>query len=157
MSCFSPNHDCSALMKWPNSNQFANTVIVCTSSLSLSACQPNERTWNLLEKLRLIKESKTKSQRNLASQFGISVGAVNNILKRNREYENLGEENYNQNVKRLKRSTNEDVNELTWQWFVTARSKNMIVSKYIQAKALELASQQHLPDISHPSWVNTPA
>ena len=46
---------------------------------------------NLLEKLRLIKESKTKSQRNLASQFGISVGAVNNILKRKREYENLGE------------------------------------------------------------------
>ena len=112
---------------------------------------------NLLEKLRLIKESKTKSLRNLASQFSISVGAVNNILKRKREYENLGEENYNPNVKRLKRSTNEDVNELTWQWFVTARSKNTIVSgPIIQAKALELASQQNLPDISHPSWVNTP-
>ena len=65
---------------------------------------------NLLEKFRLIKESKTKSQRKLASQFGISVGAVNNILKRKFEYENLGEENYNPNVKRLKRSTN--VNEL---------------------------------------------
>ena len=111
-----------------------------------------QKNLNLLEKLiRLIKESKTKSRRNLASQFGISVGAVNNILKRNREYENLGEENYNQIVKRLKRSTNEDVNELTWQWFVTARSNNTIVSgPIIQAKVLELASQQHLPDISTP-------
>ena len=82
---------------------------------------------NLLEKIKLIKESKAKSQRNLASQVGISVGPVNNILKRKREYENLGEENYNPNVKILKRSTNEYVNELT-KWFVTARSKNMIVS-----------------------------
>ena len=44
---------------------------------------------------------RVKSQRNLASQFGISVGTVNNILKRKREYENLGEENYNPNVKTL--------------------------------------------------------
>ena len=33
---------------------------------------------------------KAKSVRNLASQFGISVGA-DNILKGKREYENLGE------------------------------------------------------------------
>ena len=40
-----------------------------------------QKNLNLLEKLRLIKESKNKSKRNLASQFGgISVGAVNNIL-----------------------------------------------------------------------------
>ena len=30
---------------------------------------------------------RVKRQRNLASQFGISVGAVNNILKRKREYQ----------------------------------------------------------------------
>ena len=45
---------------------------------------------NLLEKLKLIKESKAKSLRNLGSQFGISVGAVNYFLKRKREYKNLG-------------------------------------------------------------------
>ena len=51
-------------------------------------------------------------------------------------------------MKRLKISANEDVNELTWQWFGTGRSKNMIVSgPIIQAKALELASQQNLPDV----------
>ena len=74
----------------------------------------------VLEKLRLIKESKAKSQRNLASQCEETV----------------------------KISANEDVNELTWQWFGTGRSKNMIVSgPIIQAKALELASQQNLPDV----------
>ena len=49
---------------------------------------------NLLEKLKLIKESKAKtckSLRNLGSQFGISVGAVNTFLKRKHEYKNLGD------------------------------------------------------------------
>ena len=45
----------------------------------------------LLEELKLIKASKAKNPRSLASQFGIAVGAVNNILKRKREYENLGD------------------------------------------------------------------
>ena len=74
---------------------------------------------NVLEKLRLIKESKAKSKRNLVSQ-----------------------------CEETEISANEDVNELTWQWFGTGRSKNMIVSgPIIQAKALELASQQNLPDV----------
>ena len=46
---------------------------------------------NLLEMLELIKESKAKSRRHVTSQFGIYVGAVNNILKRKLEYDNLGE------------------------------------------------------------------
>ena len=50
-----------------------------------------KKIFHLLEKLKLIKESKAESPRNLASHFGISVGAVNNILKRKREYENVAE------------------------------------------------------------------
>ena len=50
---------------------------------------------NLLEKLKLIiKESKAKSLRNVGSQFGISVDAVNNFLKRKCEYKNLGDPIY---------------------------------------------------------------
>ena len=41
--------------------------------------------FNLLEKLKLIKESNSKSQRNVASQLGISADAENSILKRKRE------------------------------------------------------------------------
>ena len=47
-----------------------------------------KKTLNLLEKLKLIKASKPKTLKNLASQFGISAGA-DNILKRKREYETL--------------------------------------------------------------------
>ena len=36
-------------------------------------------------------DQRVKSLRNLGSQFDISVGAVNNILKRKHEYQNLGD------------------------------------------------------------------
>ena len=49
------------------------------------------RPIHLLEKLKLNKDSKSKSQSNLSSHLGISVGDVGNILKMMREYENLGE------------------------------------------------------------------
>lgn len=53
-----------------------------------------------------------------------------------------GEDNTNPHAKRLKKSTNEDVNELTWQWFVSARSKNMIITgPLLQAKALAIAKE----------------
>ncbi len=61
----------------------------------------------LQEKLSLIKHSSSKSQRNLAKEFGVSVGAVNNILKRKHEFISLGEENCNPQTKRLKKCTNE--------------------------------------------------
>lgn len=96
----------------------------------------------LHQKLTLIKLSSQKSQRALANEFKISVGAVNNILKRKHEFMSLGEENFNPNAKRRKKSTNEDVNKLTWQWFVSARSKNMVITgPLLQAKALEIAKE----------------
>ena len=53
--------------------------------LNISVKQKN---FNLLETFKLIKESKSK---NVASQFGISVGAVGNVLKMKCENGNLGE------------------------------------------------------------------
>ena len=50
-----------------------------------------QNTKNLLEKFKLIKELKAKCLRSLVSQFDVSVGAVNNILKKKREYEILGD------------------------------------------------------------------
>ena len=58
--------------------------------LSRNVCKTKKKM-NLLEKLKPIKESKANSLRNLGSQFGISVGAVNNFLKRKRGYKNLGD------------------------------------------------------------------
>jgi hypothetical protein len=59
----------------------------------------------LNEKLKLLKSSKFKSQRNLATEFGVSVGSVNQILIRKQEYETLGEENFNPKLKRVTQST----------------------------------------------------
>jgi hypothetical protein len=71
----------------------------------------------LNEKLKLLKSSEFKSQRKLATEFGVSVGSVNQILKRKVEYETLGEENCNPKLKRVKTSTTHDeLNILVWQW-----------------------------------------
>ena len=80
----------TALLKCPNNNQVAkcsHSVHMKPGLVEMSAKLKKK----LLEELKLIKESKAKNPRNLASQFGIAVGAVNTILKRKREYENLGD------------------------------------------------------------------
>jgi hypothetical protein len=83
----------------------------------------------LKEKLKLLESSEFKSQKKLASEFGVSVGSVNKILKRKVEYETLGEENCNPQLKRVKVSTTHtELNILVWQWFATARSKKKIVT-----------------------------
>ena len=53
--------------------------------LSRNVCK-TKTNLNLLEKLELIKDSKAKCLRNVTSKFGISGGAVNNTLKKKREY-----------------------------------------------------------------------
>ena len=66
----------------PNYNQIACKMQPRCSHetwLSRNICKTKKKL-NLLEKLKLIKESKAKSLRNVGSQFGISVGAVNNFL-----------------------------------------------------------------------------
>ena len=82
------NPTMTALWKWTNSNEFANCS-QCSHKPGL--VKMSAKQTNLLEKFKFIKESKAKSLRSLASQFDVSVGAVNNILKRKREYENLGD------------------------------------------------------------------
>ena len=75
----------------PNYNQLAKCSHSVHMKPGLVEMSAKLKKLNLLEKLKLIKESKAKSLRNLGSQFGISVGAVNNFLKRKREYKNLGD------------------------------------------------------------------
>ena len=43
-----------------------------------------------------------------SSQFGISVGAVNSVVKRKRELECLSEMNVNPDTKRMKTNGNEE-------------------------------------------------
>ena len=80
------------------------------------------------EKLNVIEFASTHSQRNVADRFGISVGAVNNIIKKKQEIQMACEENYNPQIKRVRLSSHCEVNDLIWQWFVAARAKNIPIS-----------------------------
>ena len=63
----------------------------------------------------------THSQQDVADLFGISVEAVNNILKMEKEIQMACEENCNPQMKHVRLSSHCEVNDLIWQWFVTAR------------------------------------
>ena len=59
----------------------------------------------LVEKLKVLKETQFKTQRSVASAFGISLGTVNRIIKRKRELEEYGEQNVCPATKRIKNQT----------------------------------------------------
>ena len=83
------NPTITSLLKLPDANQFANcnhSVHIKYVLVILSA--KYKKHFNLVEPDQRLKAI---SQINLASQFGISVVAMHNILKRMCEYENLGE------------------------------------------------------------------
>ena len=60
------------------------------------------------ENLEVLKAAENSSQRSAAAKFGISVGAVNSVVKRKRELECLSEMNVNPDTKRMKTNGNEE-------------------------------------------------
>ncbi|KAI6652943.1 Tigger transposable element-derived protein 6 [Oopsacas minuta] len=106
------------------------------------------------EKLNVIEFASTHSQRDVADRFGISVGAVNNILKKKQEIQMACEENCNLQMKRVRLSSHCEVNDLIWQWFVTARSKNIPISgPILQAKGIDFAEQLGIPFKASNGWL----
>ena len=66
------------------------------------------RNLTLSENLEVLKAAENSSQRSAAAKFGISVGAVNSVVKRKRELECLSEMNVNPDTKRMKTNGNEE-------------------------------------------------
>ena len=66
------------------------------------------------EKLNVIQFASTHSQRDVTNRFGISVGAVNNILKKKQEIQMACEEKCNPRMKRVRLSSHCEVNDLIW-------------------------------------------
>ena len=85
------NPTVTALYICPNYNLLAKCSHKVNMKPGLVEMSAKLKKLNLLEKLKLIKESKDKSRRNLGSQFGIYVGAVNNILRSQLDYQNVGD------------------------------------------------------------------
>ena len=102
---------------------------------------------SLKQKVDLLKNSEGRSSRQLAEIYGIGRTQVQTILKRNREILDSFEENSNPERKRqCDRTSNDNVNDLMWQWFQKIRSQNIPVSgPMMQEKA------SHLIDGSTPS------
>ena len=72
----------------------------------------------IVKKLELLKESGKKSVRQLAKDYGVSVGTVSNMLKRKREIEeqyeaNVGAERY----RKLRKTNHEELNNLMREFF----------------------------------------
>ena len=99
---------------------------------------------SLMEKIRLIRtsEKKEKSQRQLSTEFGVSLGTVHNTLKRKAEYEALYLETVNVSAPvRVRRHTvHENVNVLVWEWYTQAKTRGHVInSPMLQSHARHLA------------------
>ena len=89
------------------------------------------KTLNLEEKVDLINhhEKTGKSIRDLAVVFDVSRSQVANVLKRKREYVADYESNAPRDKKRcLCKTSNEEINELCWKFFLDRTSRNAAVS-----------------------------
>ncbi len=89
----------------------------------------------LLKKAELIKDyDRQFSQRDFATKYKISTGAVCNILKRKQEYLDDFESNQCHEVRRK-------IDEETYSWFVAQRAKNTTLSgPTIQEKTRQIAA-----------------
>ncbi|CAF4043586.1 unnamed protein product [Rotaria sordida] len=94
--------------------------------------------------LELIKDyDRQFSQRDLATKYKISTGAVCNILKRKQEYLDDFESNQCHEVRRkIKNNLRRKIDEETYSWFVAQRAKNITLSGLtIQEKARQIAAE----------------
>ena len=96
------------------------------------------------EKVKLIHSNGSgKSQRSLVAEFNISLGAVNNIIKKKRRYLEAFEQSPNSTyLKRHKKNGMDELNAAVQSWFETARNKQMPISgPLLQLKARQGAWQ----------------
>jgi predicted DNA-binding protein YlxM (UPF0122 family) len=96
------------------------------------------------KKVELIKDSeRCLSQRDLATKYKISKGAVFNILKRKHEYLNDYESNQSNGVRReIKNDYGKRIGDETYEWFLVQRAKNLPISgPILQEKARQIATK----------------
>ena len=96
------------------------------------------------KKVELIKDSeRCLSQRDLATKYKISKGAVFNILKRKHEYLNDYESNQSNGVRReIKNDYGKRISDETYVWFLARRTKKLPISgPVLQEKARQIATK----------------
>ena len=130
------------------SETFRSLLIHTCNPLQTSKMPPKERkNLTLAEKLNVLKDSEHMSQRAVAAKYAISLGTVNRVRKRKLDLESLADMNCGSCVKRIRLSSNVDINEQVWQWFTAARAKHIPVSgPILQEKARNIAKELQQPD-----------
>lgn len=103
----------------------------------------------LSEKIKVIRDSGSLSQRRLAEKYACGKTQIQQILKRKAEIEAAFESDLlNLDAKRIKgRSENPEHDTRVWQWFQRMRGMAIPISgPMIQQKALELAQEMQIED-----------
>lgn len=112
-----------------------------TPTTIIMSSKPAPKFLTLEQKLEVIKKlDKGQSARSLAKEYGVGKTQVGNISKRKADI--LAEENKASPKKKLclRKTGNEDINDVTQAWVIDAVSRKIEVSgPMIQAKALEVA------------------
>ncbi|KAJ4443982.1 hypothetical protein ANN_05771 [Periplaneta americana] len=111
--------------------------------IKLSCCKTKRTVLTLEERMKLIRESeKGISARKLAKIFKCGKTQVNTILKSKESIIREWNGNMNSGYKRKRHEKFGEVNTLVFEWFKSARSKQIPVSgQILREKALEFASQ----------------
>ena len=109
---------------------------------------------SLEDRVKLLDESKTKSQRELASSFNVSLGTVNKVIKERKEIMErfLSGENKEQTRKQEPKFCG--IEQRLLSWFHTARSRNIVVTgPLLQTKALEIAKNMNIDFKASNGWL----
>ena len=118
---------------------------------------PKRRALSLSDRVAVIRESASKSQRDLAQQYGVEKSTIQGILKRKAEILEAYEVNQSPDRKRVcRRTENEDLDKATHEWFQRVRSQNVPVSgPMLQEKAKQFASKLVITDFKASNrWLN---
>ena len=115
---------------------------------------------SLEEKIKLLKFlDDGNSERKAAKEFKVSKGTVSNVKRRGSEYLNQYQ---NENLpgdrcRKFRKTENDEINKLTWEWFREARSMNLPISgPLLQETAKEFAKKSGREDFAASSgWLDS--
>jgi son of sevenless-like protein len=155
----SSEFDHSSFMNQLDKYKWRSNNLATNSKVSLSRQQKVRTDLTLTDKVRLIQVSEAtgKSQRSLAAEFHISVGSVNNILRRKREYKEAFENSdaYSRNHKsprQLRSTKTQAPNELlvlVMRWLEVAKAKiNPLTWPVVLEKVKEFATKMNVNTFS---------
>lgn len=102
----------------------------------------NRKVLTLDDRVRVIELSKSKSARKIAMEMGVGKTQIQNIVKRKAEILHDFENNVSGGRKRVRRTGNEDINDLVLEWYNYASSNGHPVSGPLLCRqALKIASE----------------